>query len=274
MAVSTGAAILGAAGIGAVTGLIGGKQSSNAAQSAAQTQADAANQATAAQAAALERQIQISEPWRTAGTTAVNQLSALTQPGGRLTQDFAYSPFSYQADPGYAFRLKEGMNAMNATAAARGGLISGNALKAGQVYGQEMGSQEYQNSFNRYLQNYANAQNTFQMNRNNLINPLQFLSSQGQASAANQAANVGQFGTSQAANITGGANALAAGQIGSANAWNSALGSVGNAAQMGAMMNMYGNRNTSAYGSPGNLTTSDANSYGEGWGPTGYTGNN
>jgi hypothetical protein len=276
MAVSTGAAILGAAGIGAVTGLIGGKQSSDAAQSAAQTQANAANQATAAQAAALERQIQISEPWRTAGTTAVNQLSALTQPGGRLTQDFAYSPFSYQADPGYAFRMKEGLNAMNASAAARGGLISGNALKAGQTFGQEMGSQEYQNSFNRYLQNYANAQNTYQMNRNNLINPLQFLSGQGQASAANQAANVGQFGTSQAANITGGANALAAGQVGSANAWNSALGSVGNAAQMGAMMNMYGNRNTSAYGSPsgGVFGSADANAYGPGWSSTGFTGQN
>jgi hypothetical protein len=273
MAVSTGAAILGAAGIAAVTGLLGGKQSSSAATQAAQTQADAANQATAAQQAALERQIQISEPWRTAGTTAVNQLSAMTQPGGRLTQEFAYQPFNYQADPGYAFRLQQGLNAMNATAAARGGLISGNALKAGQDYGQAQGSQEYQSSFNRYLQNYANAQNTFQMNRNNLINPLQFLSGQGQASAANQAANVGQFGTAQAANITGAANALAAGQVGSANAWNSALGSVGNAAQMGAMMNMFGNRNTSAYGTPtGSLMTTDPNSYGEGWGPTGYTG--
>ena len=251
MAVSTGAAILGAAGIGAVTGLIGGKQSSDAAQSAAQTQANAANQATAAQQAALERQIQISEPWRTAGTTAVNQLSALTQPGGRLTQDFTYAPFNYNqnTDPGTQFRLQQGLNAMNATAAARGGLISGNALKAGQDYGQAQGSQEYGAAFNRYLQNYANSQNTFQMNRNNLINPLQFLSSQGQASAANQAANVGQFGTSQAANITGGANALAAGQIGSANAYNTALGGIGNAAQTAAMLNMYGNRNTSAYGS-------------------------
>jgi hypothetical protein len=276
MAVSTGAAILGAAGIGAVTGLLGGKQSSDAAKSAAQTQADAANQATAAQNAALQQQLALQQPFTTAGTTAVNQLSALTQPGGRLTQDFAYQPFNYQADPGYAFRMKEGMNAMNATAAARGGLISGNALKAGQVYGQEMGSQEYQNSFNRYLQNYANSQNTYQMNRNNLINPLQYLSSVGQAGASNQAGNVGSFGTSQAANITGGANALAAGQIGSANAYNTALGSVGNAAQMGAMMNMYGNRNTSAYGSPsgGVFGSADANAYGPGWSSTGYSGNN
>ena len=241
MAVSTGAAILGAAGVGAVASLIGGKQSSNAAQSAAQTQADAANQATAAQQSALERQLALQQPFTTAGTTAVNQLSALTQPGGRLTQDFVYGPNAYQADPGYAFRLREGMNAMNATAAARGGLISGNALRAGQMYGQELGSQEYQNAFNR-------AQNTFQMNRNNLINPLQFLTGIGQAGASNQAANVGNYGTAQAANITGGANALAAGQIGSANAYGSALGGVGNAAQTAAMMSLYGG-NRSAYGS-------------------------
>ena len=247
MAVSTGAAILGAAGVGAVASLIGGNKASSAATQAAQTQADATNQATAAQNAALQQQLALQQPFTTTGTTAVNQLSAMTQPGGALTKDFAYSPFSYTADPGYAFRMKEGMNAMNATAAARGGLISGNALKAGQVYGQEMGSQEYGNAFNRYLSNYANAQNTYQMNRNNLINPLQFLRGIGQAGASNQAANVGNYGTAQAANITGGANALAAGQIGSANAFNSALGGVGNAAQTAAMMNLYGGGNRSAY---------------------------
>jgi hypothetical protein len=256
MAVSTGAAILGAAGIGAVTGLIGGKQSSNAAQSAAQTQADAANQATAAQNAALQQQLALQQPFTTAGTTAVNQLSAMTQPGGRLTQDFVYGPNAYQADPGYAFRLREGLNAMNATAAARGGLISGNALRAGQAYGQEMGSQEYQNAF-------ARAQNTFQMNRNNLIDPLKFLTGIGQAGASNQAANVGNYGTAQAANLTGAGNALAAGQIGSANAYNAALGGVGNAAQTAAMMSLYGG-NRSAYGNNTPMATAEQGYYGPG----------
>jgi hypothetical protein len=238
MAVATGTAILGAAAIAGGASILGGMNASRSASSAAQQQADAANNATAAQQAALDRQLALQQPFTTAGTTAVNQLSAMTQPGGRLTQDFVYGPNAYQADPGYAFRLREGMNAMNATAAARGGLISGNALKAGQMYGQELGSQEYQNAF-------ARAQNTFQMNRNNLINPLQFLTNIGQAGASNQAANVGNFGTSQAANITGAGNALAAGQIGSANAYGSALGGIGNAAQTAAMMGLYGNR--SAY---------------------------
>jgi hypothetical protein len=262
MAVSTGAAILGAAGVGAVASLIGGKQSSNAAQSAAQTQADAANNATASQNAALQQQLALQQPFTTAGTTAVNQLSAMTQPGGAATQNFSYAPFNYQADPGYAFRMKEGMNAMNATAAARGGLISGNALKAGQIYGQEMGSQEYGNAFNRYLSNYSNAQNTFQLNRNNLLSPLQFLSGQGQAAAAGQAANVGNTAASNAALSTGAANAQAAGQVGSANAYTNAIGQGVGAYQMNQLINR------SAYNQPTNtnipMATADQGYYGPG----------
>jgi hypothetical protein len=113
-----------AAVVGGAAILGGAYMSSRAASSAAQTQADAANNATAANQAALQQQAELSKPYRTAGETAVNQLSAMTQPGGAATQAFAYAPFNYEADPGYAFRMKEGMNAMNATAAARGGLIS------------------------------------------------------------------------------------------------------------------------------------------------------
>jgi len=320
MAVSTGAAILGAAGIGAVTGLVGAKQSSSAAKSAAQTQANAANQATAAQQAALEKQLAVSAPYSQAGLVSQNRLMDLLGmqspnfgPGnpwneaaylkanpdvaaavasgqfgsglehykangineGRelgftpaqsadfgkyATAEFKgikgfdpaslmqnFSAKDFQQDPGYAFRLKEGMNAMNATAAARGGLISGNALRAGQQYGQEMGSQEYQNAFNRYQANrafqageYGNAFNRFQTERNNTLSPLQTMTGQGQAAAAGQAANIGNFGSAQAANITGGANALAAGQIGSANAYSAGLTGVGNAAQTAAMMSLYG----------------------------------
>jgi hypothetical protein len=116
-------------------------------------------------------------------------------------------------DPGYAFRLREGMKALNANAAARGDLISGNALRAATGYGQEMGSQEYSNAFNRY-----------QINRANLLDPLKFLSGQGQAAAAGQAANIGAGATNTANLMTNAANAQAAGQIGSANAYTNAIG--------------------------------------------------
>ena len=244
----TGMAIMGGTMLG------GAILSSQASKSAASTQADAANNAIGANREAAALQAEMSLPYRTAGETAVNQLSAMTQPGGVATKDFAYQPFNYQADPGYAFRMKEGMGALNATAAARGGLISGNALKAGQIYGQEMGSQEYGNAFDRYLKNYANAQNTFQLNRNNLLSPLQFLSGQGQASAAGQAANVGNMAAANTALSTGATNAQAAGQIGSANAYTNAIGQGAGLYQTSQLMNMLGNRNTTAYSSPTTLT--------------------
>jgi hypothetical protein len=251
------AAVVGTAIVGSA--IIG----SSASKSAASTQADAANNATASNERALERQAEMSLPYRTAGETAVNQLSAMTQPGGAATKDFIYGDFNYSADPGYAFRLKEGMNAMNATAAARGGLISGNALKAGQIYGQELGSQEYQNAFGRYLSNRANAQNTFQLNRNNLLGPLQFLSTQGQASAANQAANVGNMAASNAALSTGAANAQAAGQVGSANAYSNAVGQGIGAYQMNQLINRSAYNNPSSgmnyYGGYGSGTEGSSN---------------
>lgn len=256
-----------AAVIGGAAVLGGAYMSSQASKGAAQTQADAANNATAANQQALAQQAEMSLPYRTAGEKAVNQLSEMTQPGGAATKEFSYAPFNYSADPGYAFRLKEGMNAMNATAAARGGLISGNALKAGQAYGQEMGSQEYNNAFNRYQTNYGTAQNTFQLNRNNLLEPLKFLSGQGQASSANQAANIGAGAASNAALATGAANASAAGQIGSANAYTNAIGQGIGAYQMNQLINR------SAYNSGGSSSLFGSNSNGLGSGQ-GYSGMN
>lgn len=200
-----------AAVIGATAVVGGAYMSSQAAKSAANTQSDAARYAADQQNAATERQIALSEPYRTTGTAAMNRLAAMTEPGGEF-----YAPFSqtdFKQDPGYAFRLNEGMKALNASAAARGGLISGNALRAATAYGQDMGSQEYTNAFNRYYTERANK-----------MDPLKFLSGQGQAAAAGQAANIGAGATSNAALITGAANANAAGQIGSANAYTNAIG--------------------------------------------------
>ena len=55
-------------------------------------------------------------------------------------------------DPGVQFRLDEGRNALEASAAARGGLLSGPALAALQRQGQELSSQEYGQAWNRASQ--------------------------------------------------------------------------------------------------------------------------
>lgn len=253
-----------AAGAMAVGTVAAGYMSSQAAKSAASTQADAARYAADANSAAAAQQLETAKPWVKAGETAINQLSAMTQPGGAATQEFAYQPFQYQADPGYGFRFNEGMKAMNASAAARGGLISGNALRAGQAYGQEMGSQEYANAFDRYLKNYANAQNTFQLNRNNLLEPLKFISGQGQAGAANQASVIGANAAANSALTTGAANANAAGQIGSANAYSNAIGQGIGMYQTNQLLNRFAPQGQSSYGS--SPTTSN---FGDGWGSYG-----
>ena len=129
-------------------------------------------------------------PYRAAGLAGQNQLLTLMglQGGntgaadfGRYAKDFQMSDF--QQDPGYAFRLAEGMKAMDRTAAARGGLMSGGALKAGQQYGQDMGSQEYQNAYQRY-----------QTNRANQLSPLGALTSAGQTAAQNTSATNALYG--------------------------------------------------------------------------------
>jgi hypothetical protein len=147
---------------------------------------------------------------------------------------------TFSKDPGYGFRLAEGQKALDRSAAARGGLISGGALKAAQRYGQEMGSQEYTNAFNRY-----------QLERNAQLNPLQSLAGVGQTTA-NQ---LGQFGASNAANVgnlmTGGAAASAAGQVGVANAVTGGLNTYMNYSQNNALLNALKNRG-STYSGPSN----------------------
>lgn len=55
------------------------------------------------------------------------------------------------SDPSYAFRVGQGQQALERSAAAKGFLGSGNILAELQKYGQDMGSQEYQNQYNRLL---------------------------------------------------------------------------------------------------------------------------
>jgi hypothetical protein len=178
----------------------------SASRSAASTQADAANRAADLQNQQFQQTREDLAPYRAAGVSALGKLEGMAD----------YTPFSmdtFSKDPGYGFRLAEGQKALDRQAAARGGLISGGALKAAQRFGQEMGSQEYSNAFNRY-----------QIERAAKLGPYQSLAGVGQTTA-NQ---LGQFGAANAANVgnlmTGGAAASAAGQVGMANAFTGGLG--------------------------------------------------
>lgn len=52
---------------------------------------------------------------------------------------------TFQSSPGYNFQVDQGTQAMNASAAARGGLLSGAAVKAGATFNQGLANQDYWN---------------------------------------------------------------------------------------------------------------------------------
>jgi hypothetical protein len=195
MAIGTAAAILGSAAIGAASSRSAGKAQSRAAGQAADLQREQ-----------FDRQMELQAPFREAGVRALNKLEAASE----------YTPFGmaqFQADPGYGFRFNQGQKALERSAAARGGLISGNTGGALQQFGQGLASQEYQNAFNRY-----------QTERSARLNPLQSLAGVGQTSV-NQLGAAGQnYASGMGEALGAGAQARASGYMGAANAIGGGVG--------------------------------------------------
>jgi hypothetical protein len=226
-------AIIGSAVLGAGAGLYGSSKAADAQQAAAERSAAAQREAADKSIAAQREMFDIGRadlaPYREGGTTVQNQLMTLLGIGGdqnaqgygRYAKDFGMSDFT--TDPGYQFRLEQGMKALNASAAAKGMGMSGANIKGATEYGQNLGSQEYQNAFNRY-----------QTNRTAQLAPLQSLYAGGQAAAAGSAAQAGALGSNLGQTYTGlgqglaqaevaGGNAQASGYLNSANAVTNAL---------------------------------------------------
>lgn len=184
-------AIGGSALVGAYSANKASERQSAAAEAAGAIQKSVSDQQLALQKQQYEEGVKRQQPWLDAGSNALAkmQAGAFTQPAAfdvnnpayarpaafnpndpsyarpeafnvydpRYAQPgaFSFGANDFQADPGYAFRLSEGQRGLDRQAAARGGLISGSALKAASRYGQDMASQEYGNAFNRALTQYG-----------------------------------------------------------------------------------------------------------------------
>ena len=245
--------------IGAGASLIGGAMASSAASKAAKTQARSADKATELQKQMYEEGVERQKPFYEAGITAQNRLMDLLGLSDRTTAEGYGSgirPFGmsdFQADPGYAFRMKEGLKSLDQQAAARGGLISGNALRAAQQYGQDLGSQEYQNAYNRY-----------RTNRSDVLTPLQSILGQGQTTASELGRTGANYATNAGSNMIAAGNARASGYTGSADAWNRALGGAAGTVVSGLNANqMYGG-GAGGYG-PGSANWYGSNNSGYGF---------
>lgn len=241
---------------------------SSAAESAANTQAQAANNASQMQWNEFNTLQQNEQPYINLGGSAITPLlSAMgynvsvgpdgkyqlsVNPNSPLQQTFrAPTLQEVQQTPGYEFTLQQGEQAINNSAAAKGGLLSGATLKDLLSYGQGLASTTYQQNFNNDLTAFNTNANT----ANNNVNRLSGLVTLGQ----NAATTVGNQGLQTAANAgnltTSAANATAAGQVGAANAISGGLSNAANGATNYALLSQLTNSGTSSYGSAASTST-------------------
>src|SRR5579859_5947605 len=160
-AISTALAIgLGVAG--SVAGAVGSAKAAGAQSDAAKSAAQLQHEDQTASLAEQQRQFNINQQniahWLKAGTQGINSLSSLlSTPGqGLLTPwtDTFQAPTAAQAQatPGYQFAQQQGQNAIQNSAAARGGLLSTGTMKTLDQYSQGLADQTYSDTYNRALQ--------------------------------------------------------------------------------------------------------------------------
>jgi len=230
--------------IGGITGAIGAGQQASAEKYAAQLQYQAEQTALAQQQSQFAQNQQNISPFVQAGQGATTSLANLMSvPGQGLltpwTQQFE-APTLAQAEqqPGYQFTLQEGLKAMQNSAAARGGLLSGATQKALQGYGQQAATTNYQNVYNNLLNQYQMGYQQFQQNQANTYNRLLGLGQQGQ-NAALGLSQLGQQGTQNLAGIMQ-SGAAAQGNLLSNAAYQGASGLNALGSSIGGALSNYG----------------------------------
>lgn len=204
---------------------------------AASAQQKAADEAAQVQREIFQKQTELAEPFRQAGITSQNELMRLLGIGGDATAaDYGlltrgYRPQDLEMDPGYRFRLAEGMKALDRRLSAGGRMFSGGALKAGQQYGQQLASDEYMNAFNR-----AQAQ------LGTRLGALGSLYGAGQAATQQVGQQAGQYGENVGNLLTAGGAARASGYLGVGSSLQNALGQYLNYTQGQQYLNLLGKK--------------------------------
>lgn len=173
------AAVVGSAVVGAYSASKSAKAQSKAAQQGMDAEERIAYENRELQRELADQQRADFAPWRDVGEKALDQIWSGIQTGA-----FEVGDIDVTKDPGYQFRMDQGIEALDKSAAARGRLLSGAQQKGVTDYSQNVASQEYANAYAREANKKAKK-----------YNMLSGLSSGGQASAAGQAqatSNLGQ----------------------------------------------------------------------------------
>lgn len=198
------AAVIGSAVVGVGSSIYAGKKQEEAAEKSAASQEAIADESIALQRELADQQREDFAPWRDVGEQALQKIWSGVQSG-----EFEVGKIDVTQDPGYQFRMDQGVEALDKSAASRGRLLSGAQQKGVADYAQNVASQEYANAYAREANEKARKYNI-----------LSGLSTGGQSSAAGQAqasSNLATQSTNTLANL-GAAQSQAAYQAGAARA--------------------------------------------------------
>lgn len=224
-----------AGAIGAIGSVVAGGEQASGQEAAANTQQNMFNTITAQE-----------QPFINSGYGASTQLNNLMAPGGYLSQQF--SPKDLQNYPGYQFQLQQGDQAIQNSAAASTGAVSGPALKSLANYNQGLAGTTYGNAFDQ-----------FQTQQNNIFDRLNQIATRGQNAAGNLGTAGTTLGTGIAQAQAGAAASQAGGIVGASN-------NIGNNILLGNLMNNGGGG--------GGINSPDSGAFGASTGTTSGTAYN
>jgi len=276
---------------GEIKDQITGANAANAARAAAGIQSKAAADANTEARRQYDLNRADQSPWLNIGKSNLERLNAGMESGefntpdpgqyrspeyqdpGQGPMDFQYREFSpgdLENDPGYQFRMAQGLKGIQNTRAGSGSLKSGATLKALLGYGQGLASDEMGAAYGRFQdqRNFSNnvfqnkraafqdsrnfgrgafesdrsfGANQFQQGYQNRVganqdrfNRLASIAGVGQSAAQNLGAQGANFSQAYGNNVMGGANAQAAGKVGAANAYTGAFNNLLNLGAQGA----------------------------------------
>lgn len=193
--------------VGAAASYAAGEEAADAAADAADKQSLAAQQNIMTQKEETRRAELMTKPYREAGKEALSVIREGIKSGEFGPDSFKFDQNNWK-DPGYQFRVTQGLKALTNRANAAGNSQSGAQQKALMAYGQDMASQEYQNSFNRAVTEHGLNQQGFrdlQSIANSGQNATNMMVNARQTGANNQMASNSMSADAQAnADITGG----------------------------------------------------------------------
>jgi hypothetical protein len=235
MAYYVAGAVVVSAVVGANSAKKAAKSQADAAREAAGLQAEATDQSLAQQQAMYDANVKRMSPYVEAGKGSLAALKSGMAPGGQFMKTF--SGASFEQDPSYKWRLEQGQKALQASAAAKGRMMTGQGLTDISNYGQGAASQEYQAAYNRFNDQQSLLFNRLRGVAGDSQNAAAGLGTTG-TQVASGMAQTGMAGAQQMGNyITGAGNAQAAGYIGAGNAFSSAVGTGLNAWQSNQYLN-------------------------------------